>query len=58
VIPKPVQEHFREVLEYLSARPTLDSRDLEFLDAFGREMQRCVERIRARGPSTVGGERG
>lgn len=41
----------KAILEALSSGRTLDRQDLQFLEAFAKELLRVVERIKARGPT-------
>lgn len=49
-MPEELGPHFRAILQYLSSNKELDREDLDFLDAFGRELQRVSSKIKARGP--------
>jgi hypothetical protein len=50
MMPPEMDNNFRSILAFLGSKPTLDRNDLDFLEAFGRELVRVTERIRARGP--------
>lgn len=41
----------KAILEALGSGRTIDRHDLQFLEAFAKELLRVIERIKARGPT-------
>ena len=60
MMPEPVTQSFKLILEYVTSRPLLEGKDLDFMDAFCKELLRLNDKARQRKvtPPSARGEHG